>query len=55
MKTFIITYNWGVAKLTEEVPAENPRRAKYLFLQKMTGNYTNEELSKEDFYIISVE
>jgi len=55
MKMFIITYNWNEALLKEEVPAENPKRAEELFLQKIHGNYDLDTLNKVSFHIISID
>ena len=55
MKMFIVTYNWNGAALKEEVPAENPKRAEELFLQKIHGNYDLDTLNKVSFHIISID
>ena len=55
MNTYIVTYNWDGASLREEVPAENPRRAEELFLQKIHGNYDLDTLNKVSFHIISID
>ena len=55
MKMFIVTYNWFGASLKEEVPAENPRRAEELFLQRIHGNYDLDTLNKVSFHIISID
>ena len=55
MKTYVIMYSWQEAQLREEVPADSPQIAEKLFLQKMQGNYSIDELTGAGFRVISVE
>lgn len=54
MKTILIMYNWDGVAYTEEIPAPDIDTAKELFLQKMLGNNTTEELNSKKFFIISI-
>lgn len=54
MRTILIMYNWDGVAYTEEIPAPDIDTAKELFLQKMLGNNTTEELNSKKFFIISI-